>query len=161
MRLNNISLSKKCSAGFSLVELMVVISVLAILMSIAVPSFQELIASQRVRAAASALYDSLLLARSEAIKRNSTVTLTANSSNLANGWNVLLADGATSIRAQEAFTGLSFSESSPALAYSSLGRLVGGSDIGVTISGTGTAKQWTVRAGASGRVCVVEGSSSC
>lgn len=160
MRANN-TLWQRKSDGVTLIELMIVISVLVILMGIGVPSFRELIASQRVRAAASALYDSLLLARSEAIKRNNTVTVTDNAGNLTNGWNVLLADGTTNIRAQEAFVGLSFTPSSPALSYSSLGRLSSGTATPITISGTGTTKTWTVRAEASGRVCVAEGGTSC
>lgn len=160
MRSDNI-LSQRKLSGFSLVELMVVISILAILAGIGVPSFNEMIASQKVKAAASALYDSLLLARSEAIKRNGTVTISINSSDLANGWRVLLADGTNSVRTQEAFSGLSFSPSSPSLGYSSLGRAASGSQATVTISGTGTTKTWSVRADASGRVCVAQGGASC
>lgn len=155
------ALARRKLGGFSLIELMIVISVLAILLGIGVPSFRELIASQKARAAASALHDSLLLARSEAIKRNSTVTLSVNSSNLANGWSVLLSDGTTSIRTQEAFSELTFSPSAPSLGYSPLGRLNSGTLTTVTISGTGSTKQWTIRAEASGRVCVVEGGTSC
>lgn len=158
--MDNTLLQRK-SDGFTLVELMIVIVILAILMAVGVPSFRELIASQRIRAAASALYDSLLLARSEAIKRNNTVTITVNAGDLANGWNVLLADGTTNIRTQEAFTGLSFAPNSPSLSYSSLGRLSSGASTTVTISGTGSTKTWTIRADASGRVCVVEGGTSC
>ncbi|WP_305073698.1 GspH/FimT family pseudopilin [Propionivibrio sp.] len=150
----------KAMQGFSLVELMVVVAVLAILASLAVPSFQELIAAQRVRAAASALYESLLLARSEAIKRNSSVTLSPNSSDLSNGWSVLLADGTTSVRTQESLGSVTFSPASPALGYTALGRLSGSTQI-ITVAAEGTLKQRKVRAEASGRICVAEGDGSC
>jgi len=160
MRTGHCLCHTKSTRGFSLVELAVVVTVLAILASLAVPSFRELIAAQRVRAAASALYESLLLARSEAIKRNSAVTLSAESLNLANGWRVLLADGTTSVRTQEPFVSVTFSPASPALAYTALGRLSGAAQA-VAITGEGTSKQWSVRAETSGRVCVVEGDGSC
>lgn len=146
--------------GFSLIELMVVVVVLAILATIAVPSFQELIAAQRVRAAASALYESLLLARSEAIKRNSSVTLLANSSDLANGWSVFLADGTTSVRTQESLGAVTFSPAAPALAYTALGRLSGATQ-DIVVGAAGTSRQRKIHAEASGRVCVAEGDGSC
>jgi len=151
---------RKTIRGFSLVELIVVVTVLAILASLAVPSFREIIAAQRARAAASALYESLLLARSEAIKRNSIVTLSANSLNLANGWRVLLADGATAVRTQESLGSVTFTPASPALAYTALGRLSGASQA-IVVASVGTSRQWTVRAEAAGRVCVTEGDGSC
>lgn len=149
--------SRGCK-GFSIIELMVVVAILAILTAIAAPSFRELIASQKIRAAASAVYDSMVLARSEAIKRNAVVSI--SSADLANGWSVNLADG-TSVRSQEAFSGLTFSPSAPALAYTGLGRLQSNATTTVTISGSGTTKEWTVRIEASGRVCVYQGDGSC
>lgn len=148
--------------GFTIIELMIVVGVLAILVSLAAPSFREIIASQRIRAGASALYDTLLLARSEAIKRNSAITVQPNSNDFAKGWEVLLADNTTSIKSHEGLDGVavSFSPTATKLEYSPLGRLVGTTTV-ATLSGIGTTKQWAVRIEASGRVCVVEGGGSC
>jgi type IV fimbrial biogenesis protein FimT len=55
--------------GFTMVELMVSIAIAAILAGLAVPSFRDLIASNRLKSHTSAFHTSLLLARSEAIKR--------------------------------------------------------------------------------------------
>jgi len=68
---------KKRSAvvGFTLVELLVVLTVLVILQSLAVPSFVGTINSMRLTTAANALFSSLLLARSEAIKRDARVVV--------------------------------------------------------------------------------------
>lgn len=63
----------KRARGFTLIELMVTIAISAILAGLAAPSFQDLIASNRLKSHASSLLSSLLLARSEAIKRNSRV----------------------------------------------------------------------------------------
>ena len=71
-------------AGFTLIELAVTISIAAILIVIAIPSFSKLTASQRAKTAASELYASLLQTRSEAITRNVNVTV----SPLAGGWSV-------------------------------------------------------------------------
>lgn len=79
---------KNKSTGFTLVELMVVLAIAVILMSIAAPSFRELVAGQRIKAAASDLAASLIYARSEAIKRNSTVSVVAGADGWASGWTV-------------------------------------------------------------------------
>lgn len=78
--------------GFTLIETMVVVAIIAILGAIAAPSFRELIRSNRLSAASSALQVSLSLARSEASKRgaDSRVTVAANGTAgvWANGWTV-------------------------------------------------------------------------
>lgn len=59
------------AAGFTLLELMVTLSVLAILVALAVPSFTSLINSNRLAAQANEVVASLQLARTEAIRQNS------------------------------------------------------------------------------------------
>jgi type IV fimbrial biogenesis protein FimT len=61
--------------GFTLIELMVTVAIAAVLAGLAAPSMRDLIASNRLKSHTSALHTSLLLARSEAIKRNSRVVL--------------------------------------------------------------------------------------
>jgi type IV fimbrial biogenesis protein FimT len=80
--------------GFTLVELLSTVSVFAILLSIGVPSFRSYSASQSIRTAGFSLTSSLILARSEAVKRNNPVTISAVGSNWAHGWAVT-ATGAT------------------------------------------------------------------
>ncbi|WP_168927523.1 GspH/FimT family pseudopilin [Nitrincola alkalilacustris] len=73
--------------GFTLIESMVAIAIVAILVMVAIPGFQTLIAEQQVRAAATDLHTSMLIARSEAIKRNQTITLRpASGESWADGW---------------------------------------------------------------------------
>ncbi|WP_348675110.1 GspH/FimT family pseudopilin [uncultured Abyssibacter sp.] len=59
--------------GFTLIELLVAVAVASILLAVALPSFQSLIASNRSASDANALLSILMLTRSEAIKRNTTV----------------------------------------------------------------------------------------
>jgi type IV fimbrial biogenesis protein FimT len=61
--------------GFTLIELMVTLSVLVVLIAIAVPSFDGVRLSTRLNSYATALVAGGQLARSEAIKRNAPVTL--------------------------------------------------------------------------------------
>jgi type IV fimbrial biogenesis protein FimT len=146
--------------GFTLVELMVALVVLAILVSLGLPSFRDLIASQRERAAASALYDSLVLARAEAIKRNTIASLTVKDADLASGWTVTLAD-ATVLRSQENFNGLSFNPNKPAISYNQFGRPQTGGDTNIKVTGTGTSTCWQVTVGVSGRPSVSHFDQGC
>ncbi|BEP92728.1 type IVa pilus pseudopilin TppE [Acidovorax sp. A79] len=61
--------------GFTVIELMVVVAILAILVALAAPSFTPLIERWRVRQAVEGLQSSIYYARSEAIKRGGNVIL--------------------------------------------------------------------------------------
>ncbi len=66
--------------AFSLIELMVTIAVLAIIVTIAMPSFSEMIERQRLKNAVETFQSDLLFAKSEALKRMVDVTV----SNISN-----------------------------------------------------------------------------
>lgn len=61
--------------GFTLTELMIVVVIVAVLISIAAPGFRSLLERNRLQSAASSLFTSLMLARSEALKRNQPVVV--------------------------------------------------------------------------------------
>ncbi|HWJ06128.1 MAG TPA: GspH/FimT family pseudopilin [Steroidobacteraceae bacterium] len=99
------------SRGFTLVELMVSLAVLAVLLGMAVPAFNNAALSGKLSGFASSLVASTQIARSEAIKRNKTVTLCASSGGdacdepargWAAGWIVILDDGESVVQRQEA-----------------------------------------------------------
>lgn len=83
--------------GFTLIEMMITIMLAAILMVIGVPSFRDAALGSRLSNIANDLNASVQVARSEAIKRNTQVTLcmTANGTSCATtgsweqGWIVL------------------------------------------------------------------------
>ncbi|MGY1410331.1 MULTISPECIES: GspH/FimT family pseudopilin [unclassified Luteimonas] len=66
-------------AGFSLIELMVVVAVVAILAVVAYPSLTSVINSNRLSSNANELVASLQYARSEAIRRNARVSVCGSS----------------------------------------------------------------------------------
>lgn len=75
--------------GFTLVELMIVIAVLAVLVAIAFPSFQGSIRSNRIATTSNELMASFALARTEAIrsKLGSGVCTSANGTSCGGTWN--------------------------------------------------------------------------
>ena len=87
--------------GFTLIELMITVSVLAILLGIAAPSFRETLLNMRMTALANDLMTDLATARSEAAKRGVRVVLCTSSNGTSctntawqNGW-IVFADGVT------------------------------------------------------------------
>lgn len=80
--------------GFTLIELMLTIAILAIILGTSVPSFQSMIKNNRIAAVSNDLVIGLQLARSEAIKRGIPVALCASSDQASctttsvwsNGW---------------------------------------------------------------------------
>lgn len=65
----------KVPSGFTLVELMVTVAVLAIVLAIGVPSFQNAIAGNQVTSAANDFLATINMARAEAIRRGARVTV--------------------------------------------------------------------------------------
>lgn len=146
------------AAGFSLIELMVVVSILAIVAAIGYPSFQELLASQRVRAASSALYDSMIAARSEALKGNATASFALAGSDLAQGWTIQV--GGQVVHSQSALAGLSFSPANPTIIFGATGRLTSGANTAITVSTSGTNVKRCIRLDTTGRPRLTEGACS-
>ncbi len=69
--------------GFSLLETLIVVSVLGIALAIALPSYGRFASSQRARAAAHLLASDLRVAQQEAITRRVEVTVTFSSGDAA------------------------------------------------------------------------------
>jgi len=67
-------------SGFTLIELMITITVAAILLGIAIPSFNYLTVSSKLTTTANDLVTAIGVARSEAIKRNAVIDLNSDGS---------------------------------------------------------------------------------
>lgn len=85
-------------AGFTLVELMVTIAIFAILVTLAAPSFDQLIRRSRLDAGAETFQSALAYTRSEATKRAARVSMLATGGvggNFSNGWTIFTDDSGT------------------------------------------------------------------
>lgn len=72
--------SSRFAKGFTAIELMVTVAILAVLAAIALPSFKPLIERWQVRQASEELQSTLYFARSEAIKRGGGIVIQRNTS---------------------------------------------------------------------------------
>lgn len=80
----------RSARGFTLMELMITLTILGILMSLAAPSLSQFITEQRLKSVSFELQGSLMLARNAAMTRGlpASVSVTAKNSDWANGWTV-------------------------------------------------------------------------
>src|SRR5574340_1654353 len=78
--------------GFTIIEMMITVVILVILIAVGIPSFRDFILVQRVKNASFEVFAALALARSEAVSRNNTVTITPPGGNWANGWQITTID---------------------------------------------------------------------
>lgn len=113
----------RTQTGFTLIEAMMVVAVLAVLSAAALPELRSFMASQMVKTPASDLYASLVLARSEAIKRNAAIDIVPAATDWAKGWEVR--SGGTALRTQNGYpTRVSISSSvAGTVTYGGNGRL--------------------------------------
>ena len=155
--------------GFTLIELTITVAIAAILATIAVPSFTEATLHSKLNSLANGFVSSAHLARSEAIKRNSQVTLCASSDSTSctgawkDGW-VVLAGGAV-IHSQGPFpVGFQLSGNVTSVSFEPTG--VGATAADLTLcraAPTVGAHQRTIKLSATGRPTVekVSGATTC
>jgi type IV fimbrial biogenesis protein FimT len=113
--------------GFTLLELMVVLSILGIMLAVGIPGFRDFISNQRAKSASYELITSLMMARSEAVKRNATVKVEPVTANTwTSGWNVTVVSSSATLQNQDTLNGLTITGSAASITFSGAGRPTGG-----------------------------------
>ncbi|MFT4255949.1 MAG: GspH/FimT family pseudopilin [Pseudoxanthomonas sp.] len=95
-------MSRASTAGFTLLELMIAIAIAALLLTLALPSFQQTLRSNRVATATNEVMGALALARTEAIRTTrsggvcpSTAGTGCDGTSWSDGWMVWSDTGST------------------------------------------------------------------
>lgn len=135
--------------GFTLVELMVVVFIIAAIAVFGVPSFGNYIANRKVNAAATQIASSLQMARSQAVTlgrnvgicgTNQTATSCANGSNWSDGWIVYISSegGAGVAKVLQAYYVADVNIAATQLIVNPSGMATGAANIVVTPKNEGT-----------------------
>jgi len=129
--------------GFSLVEMMLVVTLLLITTLVAVPSYNSYIDSQRARTATSGLSTAFAQARTEALRRREVVVVCgsnaagaacSNSTNWSGGW--LVVDGGGVILGSWAAPrgGSAIDASAATITFRSTGEVTAAANVEVSVS---------------------------
>ncbi len=130
-------LSLSIQRGFTLIELAIAIILTALLVTLAVPSFQIMLANAQIRTATQALYDGLQLARVEAIRRNERMVFTNAA---GSDWTVTIDVAGTVIQTRSSSEGTRQAtvavtpNGATQVTFDSLGRVVANTDASATIT---------------------------
>jgi prepilin-type N-terminal cleavage/methylation domain-containing protein len=163
------------SRGFTLVELMITLIVLAVLVALAMPSMTETLDRRRLIGAAEAIYSQLQFARSEAIKggRDMVVSYTAGTA-WCSGMReagttcdctetdpavsdacAILGDGSTRVLKVEkasSFSGISIGTSAASIEFNNVRGTVDGGSGTVTLTSAANSRELRVVVSALGRI---------
>jgi type IV fimbrial biogenesis protein FimT len=139
--------------GFTLLEVLMVMAIAVILASVVAPNMRDFIDAQTIKSPASDLYSSLVLARSEAIKRNAPVDLEPAATDWGQGWQVKVPSDGKVLREQQAYNGVTVAASTVGkITYGGNGRLATSStNFRVMAPGNTRIKMRCVSVDASGR----------
>lgn len=147
--------ARRRAAGFTVTEMMVVVAIVGLLAAIATPYMGDMIRRQRIKTAAFDVFSSLAFARSEAIKRNTTVRVIPTGGNWAQGWQVIDSNN-NLLRQQSGWDALT--ASGPALvAFANSGRSTTLASISLSASGVEAGSYRCVKVDLSGRAVSKEG----
>lgn len=139
-------------AGFTLAELLVVVTIIGILGAFAAPSFNNMMVNERIKSASFDITASLTQARSEAIKQNGSVTIapTSGTTAWAGGWTVTGPDAAV-ITTQGAYpSSITITGSATSIVYNRSGRASAAGTLEVASSTASTVSPRCITIGLTG-----------
>ncbi len=144
--------------GFTLIELMVTIAVLAIVIAIAAPSFTSVIQSNRTTALHHEILGALQLARSEAVKRRTEVIVCrsedqedcANGADWTVGWIVKDVAGDEVVKVWDSVTGMALTGPIAGAVFRSTGMADAVTNFTTTTSSCTSGTKYTIEIARSG-----------
>jgi type IV fimbrial biogenesis protein FimT len=119
------------AAGVTLIEVLITLTVLAILLTLGLPAYKDWIQNTQIRTAAESVLNGLQLARGEAVKRNALMTFTLS----GNSWTVTVTGTGETIQSRNAGEGTrnAVITTTPAgvtsVTFNGMGRISGGSNV--------------------------------
>ncbi|CAD5379882.1 Type II secretion system protein GspH [Pseudomonas sp. OF001] len=147
--------------GFSLIELMVVIAIIAIIAGIGIPSFRSITLDSRLNSTANQFLGALLLARSEAITQRTSIRVcAANADNKTcatqtdwtNGTLLVRESDSEVIRVIPAATGLTIQSTQSSVLFRPNGTITP-TPLTLTLTEAERSKSHQVRVNAIGQAC--------
>jgi len=126
----------KKHTGFTMIEILIVIALIGVLSTLAVPSFIEVFRSTRTTTATNELVDSIQLARSEAIRQRQVVRVcpvgqtctgsVTTTTSYANGWTVVRADGVVLREREATHASITVTGPTQGISFDAMGRVTVG-----------------------------------
>ena len=109
------------AGGFTLIEILVTLTIVGILTGISAPPVFGLLANQRIKMATYDFYSALSYARSQAIQRYEVVNIVPRGNDYAKGWDIRASSGV--LRSQLELDRVAVSAPERGIAYDRYGRL--------------------------------------
>ena len=121
--------------GFTLTEILVVIFIVGLVATFAFPAMSTFLTTQAVRSSSYDLFADLIYARSEAIARGTTVTVTGvDGTNWKKGWTIRENEGGTVLRTQSSRdSAITFTASGAEVTFDRTGRASNAAEMTFTI----------------------------
>lgn len=91
--------------GFTLVELMIAITVIGLLLVLAMPGYRAWIQNTQIRTAAESIQNGMQRARAEAVRRNTRVAFILDPATTGSSWQVVVVTGGEVVEARAAGEG--------------------------------------------------------